>query len=87
MVRLLQEGACRLEEMGSYSAEELQRLLRRCDVPFGADASKVSVGATVETGVGRPLVVPFLGRDLSTWRLGVRVGQSAGSQTSGQLLW
>ncbi|XP_019485605.1 PREDICTED: HMG domain-containing protein 3 isoform X2 [Hipposideros armiger] len=40
LVRLLQEGTCKLEEMGSYSAEELQCLLRRCGVPYGAEDSK-----------------------------------------------
>ncbi|KAM5214352.1 HMG domain-containing protein 3 isoform 3-T3 [Hipposideros larvatus] len=40
LVRLLQEGTCKLEEMGSYSAEELQCLLRQCGVPYGAEDSK-----------------------------------------------
>ncbi|XP_036900814.1 HMG domain-containing protein 3 isoform X2 [Sturnira hondurensis] len=40
LVRLLQEGTCRLEEMGSYSEEELQYLLRRCGIPFRAGDSK-----------------------------------------------
>ncbi|XP_023601501.1 HMG domain-containing protein 3 isoform X3 [Myotis lucifugus] len=40
LVRLLQEGTCKLEEMGSYSEEELQQLLRQCGVPFGAEDSK-----------------------------------------------
>lgn len=44
LVRLLQEGTCKLEEMGSYSEEELQQLLRQCGIPFGAEDSKVSVG-------------------------------------------
>ncbi|KAM8764322.1 HMG domain-containing protein 3 isoform 1-T1 [Rhynchonycteris naso] len=40
LVRLLQEGACALEDMGSYSEEKLQHLLRRCGIPFGAEDSK-----------------------------------------------
>lgn len=40
LVRLLQEGACRLEDIGSYSAEELRQLLRQCDIPFGVEDSK-----------------------------------------------
>ncbi|XP_036097988.1 HMG domain-containing protein 3 isoform X3 [Molossus molossus] len=40
LVRLLQEGTCKLEELGSYSEEELQQLLRRCGIPFGAEDSK-----------------------------------------------
>ncbi|KAF6081405.1 HMG-box containing 3 [Phyllostomus discolor] len=40
LVRLLQEGTCRLEEIGSYSEEELRYLLRRCGIPFGARDSK-----------------------------------------------
>ncbi|EPQ10322.1 HMG domain-containing protein 3 [Myotis brandtii] len=40
LVRLLQEGTCKLEEMGSYSEEELQQLLRQCGIPFGAEDSK-----------------------------------------------
>ncbi|KAB1281466.1 HMG domain-containing protein 3 [Camelus dromedarius] len=40
LVRLLQEGACKLEEIGSYSEEELRCLLRQCGVPFGAEDSK-----------------------------------------------
>ncbi|XP_070270713.1 HMG domain-containing protein 3 isoform X3 [Myotis yumanensis] len=40
LVRLLQEGTCKLEEMGSYSEEELQQLLTQCGVPFGAEDSK-----------------------------------------------
>ncbi|XP_029798924.1 HMG domain-containing protein 3 isoform X2 [Suricata suricatta] len=40
LVRLLQEGACKLEEIGSYSEEELRHLLRQCGVPFGTEDSK-----------------------------------------------
>nr|XP_019589865.1 PREDICTED: HMG domain-containing protein 3 isoform X2 [Rhinolophus sinicus] len=40
LVRLLQEGTCKLEEMGSYSEEELRHLLRQCGIPFGAEDSK-----------------------------------------------
>ncbi|XP_036080592.1 HMG domain-containing protein 3 isoform X3 [Rousettus aegyptiacus] len=40
LVRLLQEGTCKLEEVGSYSEEELQHLLGQCGIPFGAEDSK-----------------------------------------------
>ncbi|XP_036701345.1 HMG domain-containing protein 3 isoform X4 [Balaenoptera musculus] len=40
LVRLLQEGACKLEEIGSYSEAELHCLLRQCGIPFGAEDSK-----------------------------------------------
>ncbi|XP_059949604.1 HMG domain-containing protein 3 isoform X3 [Mesoplodon densirostris] len=40
LVRLLQEGACKLEEIGSYSKEELHCLLRQCGIPFGAEDSR-----------------------------------------------
>ncbi|XP_068392287.1 HMG domain-containing protein 3 isoform X4 [Eschrichtius robustus] len=40
LVRLLQEGACKLEEIGSYSEKELHCLLRQCGIPFGAEDSK-----------------------------------------------
>ncbi|XP_047634992.1 HMG domain-containing protein 3 isoform X2 [Phacochoerus africanus] len=40
LVRLLQEGACKLEELSSYSEEELRRLLRQCGIPFAAEDSK-----------------------------------------------
>ncbi|XP_059773465.1 HMG domain-containing protein 3 isoform X3 [Balaenoptera ricei] len=40
LVRLLREGACKLEEIGSYSEEELHCLLRQCGIPFGAGDSK-----------------------------------------------
>lgn len=50
LVRLLQEGACKLEEIGSYSEEELQCLLRQCDIPFRAEDSKVGLEAVLGTG-------------------------------------
>ncbi|XP_003477395.2 HMG domain-containing protein 3 isoform X1 [Cavia porcellus] len=37
LVRLLQEGTCRIEEIGSYSEEELRHLLGQCDIPFTAE--------------------------------------------------
>ncbi|XP_054997320.1 HMG domain-containing protein 3 [Sorex araneus] len=40
LVRLLQEGGCRLEELGSYDEERLRGLLRRCAIPFTAQDSK-----------------------------------------------
>ncbi|XP_007130717.1 HMG domain-containing protein 3 isoform X3 [Physeter macrocephalus] len=40
LVRLLQEGACKLEEIGSYSEEALHCLLKQCGIPFGAEDSK-----------------------------------------------
>lgn len=49
-MRLLQEGTCKLEEVGSYSEEELQHLLGQCGIPFGAEDSKVSAGAAVGRG-------------------------------------
>lgn len=45
LVRLLQEGTCKLEELGSYGGEELQYLLEQCDIPFGPEDSRVSVGS------------------------------------------
>ncbi|XP_004631350.1 HMG domain-containing protein 3 isoform X2 [Octodon degus] len=36
LVRLLQEGTCRLEKIGSYSEEELRYLLGQCSIPFTA---------------------------------------------------
>lgn len=45
LVRLLQEGACKLEDLGSYGGEELQYLLEQCDIPFGPEDSRVSVGS------------------------------------------
>ncbi|XP_049730016.1 HMG domain-containing protein 3 isoform X3 [Elephas maximus indicus] len=40
LVRLLQEGTCKLEQIGSYSEEELRQLLSQCGIPFGAEDSK-----------------------------------------------
>ncbi|XP_011924310.1 PREDICTED: HMG domain-containing protein 3 [Cercocebus atys] len=40
LVRLLQEGTCKLDEIGSYSEEKLQHLLRQCGISFGAEDSK-----------------------------------------------
>uniref|UniRef100_A0A8C3VX93 HMG-box containing 3 n=1 Tax=Catagonus wagneri TaxID=51154 RepID=A0A8C3VX93_9CETA len=40
LVRLLQEGVCRLEDMSSYSEEELRCLLSQCGIPFAAEDSK-----------------------------------------------
>uniref|UniRef100_A0A2K6G7E5 HMG-box containing 3 n=1 Tax=Propithecus coquereli TaxID=379532 RepID=A0A2K6G7E5_PROCO len=40
LVRLLQEGTCKLEEIGSYSEQELRYLLRQCDIPFRTEDSK-----------------------------------------------
>ncbi|XP_010342839.1 HMG domain-containing protein 3 isoform X2 [Saimiri boliviensis] len=40
LVRLLQEGTCKLDEIGSYSEEKLQHLLRQCGIPFQAEDSK-----------------------------------------------
>lgn len=44
LVRLLQEGTCKLEELSSYGGEELQYLLEQCGIPFGPEDSRVSVG-------------------------------------------
>ncbi|XP_006863936.1 PREDICTED: HMG domain-containing protein 3 isoform X2 [Chrysochloris asiatica] len=40
LVRLLQEGTCKLERIGSYSKEELRQLLGQCGIPFGVEDSK-----------------------------------------------
>ncbi|XP_021070574.1 HMG domain-containing protein 3 isoform X3 [Mus pahari] len=40
LVRLLQEGTCKLEELGSYGGEELQYLLEQCDIPFSPEDSR-----------------------------------------------
>ncbi|XP_038627889.1 HMG domain-containing protein 3 isoform X2 [Tachyglossus aculeatus] len=40
LVRLLQEGACKLEQIGSYSEEELQHLLGLCGIPWQAEDTK-----------------------------------------------
>lgn len=49
-MRLLQEGTCRIEEIGSYSEEELRHLLGQCDIPFTAEDCRVSI----EAGGGDP---------------------------------
>lgn len=57
LVRMLQEGSCRLEEIGSYDKEDLQHLLRQCAIPFGAEDSKVRGSATAYLrGYGEELV-------------------------------
>ncbi|XP_004453794.2 HMG domain-containing protein 3 isoform X1 [Dasypus novemcinctus] len=40
LVRLLQEGTCKLEQIGSYSEEQLRHLLDQCGIPFGTEDSK-----------------------------------------------
>ncbi|XP_060036884.1 HMG domain-containing protein 3 isoform X2 [Erinaceus europaeus] len=40
LVRLLQEGACRVEELSSYSEEDLRHLLQQCSIPFREEDSK-----------------------------------------------
>uniref|UniRef100_A0A8C6A131 HMG-box containing 3 n=1 Tax=Marmota marmota marmota TaxID=9994 RepID=A0A8C6A131_MARMA len=40
LVRLLQEGTCKIEEIGSYSEEELRHLLGQCGIPFGAEDTR-----------------------------------------------
>ncbi|KAK7819037.1 hypothetical protein U0070_002349 [Myodes glareolus] len=40
LVRLLQEGTCKLEELSSYGGEELQYLLEQCGIPFGPEDSR-----------------------------------------------
>ncbi|XP_008847599.1 HMG domain-containing protein 3 isoform X1 [Nannospalax galili] len=40
LVRLLQEGTCKLEELGSYGGEELRHLLEQCGIPFGPEDSR-----------------------------------------------
>ncbi|XP_069892485.1 HMG domain-containing protein 3 isoform X1 [Dipodomys merriami] len=40
LVRLLQEGTCKLEELGSYSEHELQHLLKQCGIPYRAEDSR-----------------------------------------------
>lgn len=56
LVRMLQEGSCRLEEIGCYDKEDLQHLLRQCAIPFGAEDSKVRGSATYLRGYGEELV-------------------------------
>lgn len=55
-MRLLQEGACKLEELSSYSEEELRRLLRQCGIPFAAEDSKVGLRQCWGQGPGARLV-------------------------------
>ncbi|XP_074068752.1 HMG domain-containing protein 3 isoform X3 [Macrotis lagotis] len=40
LVRLLQEGTLNLEDIGSYSKEQLQHLLGLCGIPWGAEDTK-----------------------------------------------
>ncbi|KAG3265984.1 HMG-box containing 3, transcript variant X1 [Ictidomys tridecemlineatus] len=40
LVRLIQEGTCKIEEIGSYSEEELRHLLGQCGIPFGAEDNR-----------------------------------------------
>ncbi|XP_041497355.1 HMG domain-containing protein 3 isoform X2 [Microtus oregoni] len=40
LVRLLQDGICKLEELSSYGGEELQHLLEQCGIPFGPEDSR-----------------------------------------------
>ncbi|XP_036605837.1 HMG domain-containing protein 3 isoform X2 [Trichosurus vulpecula] len=40
LVRLLHEGTLKLEEIGSYSKEQLQHLLGLCGIPWGAEETK-----------------------------------------------
>ncbi|XP_061045820.1 HMG domain-containing protein 3 isoform X5 [Eubalaena glacialis] len=67
LVRLLQEGACKLEEIGSYSEEELHCLLRQCGIPFGAEDSKdqlcfslLALYESVQNGARAPQPPPHL---------------------------
>ena len=78
LVRLLQEGACKLEEIASYSEEELQCLLRQCGIPFGAEDSKVGFRAVL--GMGTFWWAIFLARDTNPrdWVLGWGRGWRAG---------
>ena len=90
-MRLLQEGACKLEEIGSYSEEELQCLLRQCGIPFRAEDSKV--GLQVVLGTGTFWWAVFLARDTNprdwvrVWDRGCwRAGSLGDSQQPGQAL-
>ncbi|XP_048715709.2 HMG domain-containing protein 3 isoform X4 [Caretta caretta] len=40
LVRLLQEESCKLEQINSYSEEELQYFLTQCSIPWGAEDTK-----------------------------------------------
>ena len=65
-MRLLHEGACKLEEIGSYSEEELRHLLRQCGIPFGTEDSKVSGGgSSAKRDLGSRQGVCFLGNEMS----------------------
>lgn len=65
-MRLLHEGACKLEDIGSYGEEELRHLLTQCGIPFGTEDSKVSGGGgRAERDLGSRLVACFLGEERS----------------------
>nr|XP_034961539.1 HMG domain-containing protein 3 isoform X1 [Zootoca vivipara] len=40
LVRLIQDETCKMEQIGSYSEEELQNFLTQCSVPWEAEDSK-----------------------------------------------
>ncbi|XP_060096304.1 HMG domain-containing protein 3 [Heteronotia binoei] len=40
LVRLIQDEACKMEQIGSYSKEELQNFLTQCSIPWDAGDSK-----------------------------------------------
>ncbi|KAM4875400.1 HMG domain-containing protein 3 isoform 3-T3 [Thomomys bottae] len=40
LVKLLQEGTCKLEELGSYGEHELQHLLKQCGIPYREEDSR-----------------------------------------------
>ncbi|XP_060621411.2 HMG domain-containing protein 3 [Anolis sagrei] len=40
LVRLIQDEACKMEQIGSYSEEELQNFLTQCSIPWEAGESK-----------------------------------------------
>lgn len=74
LVRLLQEGTCRLEDIGSYSEDKLRHLLEQCDIPFGAEDSKVSVPGSHEYWYpgnrlgGGPLSGRNVNSDIGNWQ-------------------
>lgn len=81
LVRLLHEGTCKLEDIGSYSEEELRHLLRQCGIPFGTEDTKVSVGVSgADKDFGSRLAVHFLGKGTSSWDECLRRTEGAGSQ-------
>lgn len=41
LVRLIQDETCKMEQIGSYSDEELQHFLTQCSIPWEAGESKV----------------------------------------------